>query len=127
MTERFNPSGQTADAPADTPALTAAQALIVWCTVPDDATAASLSDAILHARLAACVSALPAVQSRYWWQGKIDSGTEILLMIKTMPQAYPQLQQLIRAQHPYDVPEIIATPVVAGLPDYLSWLGASLV
>jgi periplasmic divalent cation tolerance protein len=97
-------------------------ARIVLCTCPDGDTAERLADGMLAARLAACVNILPAVRSLYYWQGQLESAEEIQLLIKTTAQALPRLEQYIQQQHPYEVPEIIAIPVVAGSPAYLQWL-----
>ena len=72
--------------------------------------------------VAACVNIGPAIASIYRWQGKIERAVERTLMIKTTTGSYPALEQLLRAEHPYDVPEIIAFAVTHGLPEYLTWL-----
>jgi periplasmic divalent cation tolerance protein len=64
------------------------------------------------------------VQSIYRWQGRVESATEIPLIIKSTATSYPALEALIRERHPYDVPEIIALPVTQGLPAYLNWVEA---
>jgi len=96
--------------------------LLVMTNLPDTATAAKLAQQIIEARLAACVNQLAPCTSIYRWQGKVESATEILLLIKTTPAAYAQLEKLIREVHPYELPEIIAVPVTAGLPAYLDWV-----
>ena len=96
--------------------------LLVITNLPDTATAAKLAQQIIEARLAACVNQLAPCTSTYRWQGKIESATEIPLLIKTTQTAYPQLEELIRRAHPYELPEIIAVPITAGLPAYLDWL-----
>jgi periplasmic divalent cation tolerance protein len=77
---------------------------------------------LVEARLAACVNLLPAVRSIYRWQGQIEEATEITLLIKTTSQQVDSLQRAIVKLHPYDVPEIIATPIVAGYAPYLQWI-----
>jgi len=79
---------------------------------------------VVEARLAACVNILPRVQSVYRWQGAVESASEIPLLIKTTAANYPALENAIRAQHPYEIPEIIALPVERGLPAYLNWVAA---
>ena len=100
------------------------QALIVFCNAPDAQVAAAIAQALVQRRLAACVNILPAVQSVYQWQGAIEQATEISLLIKTTPARYPELEAALVELHPYDVPEIIALPIAAGLPAYLHWIAA---
>lgn len=91
-------------------------------------TASSLEEAqkiatvLLNKRKAACINIMPQVQSSYWWQGKIDKAEESLLIIKTMASAIQDVIELVKANHSYTVPEIIALPIIAGNPDYLEWI-----
>ena len=103
---------------------TTAQALLVITNCPDEASANRIALAVVEARLAACVNLLPRVQSVYHWQGAVESASEVPLLIKTTAARYDALQAAIRELHPYDVPEIIALPIAAGLPAYLDWLAA---
>ncbi len=98
------------------------EVLLVITNLPDEQSAALLAQQIVEARAAACVNQLAPCTSTYRWQGKIASATEVPLLIKTTQAAYPRLEQLIRAAHPYELPEIIAVPVSAGLPAYLDWV-----
>lgn len=98
------------------------QALLVLTNVPDLECAQLIARTLVEARLAACVNLLPAVQSIYRWQGHIEEATEITLLIKTTSQQVDSLQTAIVKLHPYDVPEIIATPIVAGYAPYLQWI-----
>lgn len=91
-------------------------------TVPDRATAQRLAKACLEQHLVACANILPGVESVYWWQGKIESEQELLILFKTTSQNLSQLQDLILREHPYDVPEFISFPIDTGSPDYLSWI-----
>ncbi|MEA3186801.1 MAG: periplasmic divalent cation tolerance protein, partial [Chthoniobacter sp.] len=77
-------------------------------------------------KLAACVNLLPEIESIYRWKGKIEAATETLALIKTTIGKYQQLEQRIRALHPYEVPEIIALRPHDGLPDYLNWIEQSV-
>ncbi|SMC24459.1 divalent cation tolerance protein [Andreprevotia lacus DSM 23236] len=95
---------------------------MVICNCPDAACAERLATGLLAARLAACVSRPAAVTSTYHWNGAIETAQEFPLHIKTSLSAWPRLQAWLAGQHPYDVPEIIALPIVAGLPDYLAWI-----
>ncbi len=96
--------------------------LIVITNCPDEETANHIALAVVEARLAACVNILPRVQPIYRWQGAVESAVEVPLLIKTTAAAYPALEAAIRERHPYEVPEIIALPISAGLPAYLNWV-----
>lgn len=96
--------------------------LLVLSNVPDEVTAHKIARRVVEARLAACVNVLPAVRSIYQWEGKVEETGEVTLLIKTTQERYPALEAAIREAHPYDVPEIIAVPVTAGLPSYLKWV-----
>lgn len=98
------------------------ESLLVITNCPDEDCANAIALALVEEKLAACVNILPRVQSIYRWQGAVDSASEVPLLIKTLAAAYPALEQAIRQRHPYEVPEIIALPITAGLPAYLNWL-----
>lgn len=99
------------------------QILLVITNLPDAPAAQKLAHHLVETRAAACVSQLAPCISTYRWQGKIESATEVPLLIKTTQAAYPRLEKMIREAHPYELPEIIAVPVTAGLPAYLDWIG----
>jgi len=99
--------------------------LLVLTNLPDEAGAHALATALIEAKLAACVNILAPCRSVYRWQGRIEDATEVPLLIKTTAERYPALEAAIRAQHPYELPEIIAVPVDRGLPDYLAWVAAT--
>jgi periplasmic divalent cation tolerance protein len=96
--------------------------LLVLTNLPDAASAAQLAKTLIGARAAACVTQLAPCVSTYRWQGNIETSEEVQLLIKTTGEAYPRLEKLIREAHPYELPEIIAVPVTAGLPAYLDWV-----
>ncbi len=96
--------------------------LLVHTQLPDAASAQALATLLLEQRLAACVSILASVRSLYRWQGKLEISEEVPLLIKTVAARYAEVEALIKAQHPYELPEIIATPITLGLPGYLAWL-----
>jgi periplasmic divalent cation tolerance protein len=96
--------------------------LIVLTNCPDADVADRLARALVEGKLAACVNQLPAVSSTYRWQGAVERAVEVPLLIKTTQERLPEVQEAIRTLHPYEVPEIIAIPVVAGLPAYLRWV-----
>jgi periplasmic divalent cation tolerance protein len=78
--------------------------------------------ALLEQQLAACVNVIPSIDSLYTWEGEIRSDEEVLLMVKTTAAAFDALATVVRDVHPYEVPEIIALPIVAGTRDYLDWI-----
>jgi len=96
--------------------------LLVVTNLPDAASAAQMAKKLVEARAAACVNQLAACVSTYRWQGKIETASEIPLLIKTTRVAYPRLERLILEVHPYELPEIVVVPVTAGLPAYLNWV-----
>ena len=95
--------------------------VIVTTTVDTAPVAAALSAAVLEARLAACVQRLP-IQSDYWWQGVVQHGDEIMLVMKTKACLANRLISFIKEQHPYQTPEVVVTPVTGGLAGYLDWI-----
>lgn len=95
---------------------------LVITTCPDDDLAESLATALVKEGLAACVNILPTVRSIYKWQGQIESAEEFLLIIKSRVEDYPAVEQRITQLHSYELPEVIAVPIVNGLPAYLAWL-----
>ena len=96
--------------------------LLVITNLPDASSAQRLARQIIESSAAACVNQLAPCSSTYRWQGKIETASEVPLLIKTTREAYPRLEALIRAAHPYELPEIIAVPVSTGLPAYLDWV-----
>jgi len=99
-----------------------AHARVVLCSVPNEAAGEAIARALLEERLAACVNMLPGVRSLYRWQGKIEDDRELLLVIKTASDRYSELEQRIRALHPYQVCEVLALDVAEGSQPYLDWL-----
>jgi len=102
---------------------TAVNLVIVLVTAPDLKTARALARAALSARLIACANLIPKIESHYWWQEKIESATEVLLILKTQKSELPALEKLVLAKHPYDTPEFLVLPLCAGNQRYLNWLG----
>ena len=95
---------------------------MVLCNCPDEASADRLAQGVIEARLAACVNRLAPVQSVYRWNERIEIATEVPLLIKTTASRYEAVQAWLQAAHPYDIPEIIALPLAAGLRAYLAWI-----
>jgi periplasmic divalent cation tolerance protein len=98
---------------------------IVLVTAPDLKTARALAKAALKARLIACANLVPKIKSHYWWRGKLESGAEVLLILKTQKSTLAALEKLILARHPYATPEFLVLPLNAGSQKYLDWLAAS--
>jgi len=96
--------------------------LLVLTTFPDIDTAQRVAQAMVQEKLAACVNIMPAGQSVYMWEGKICKESEHLAVIKTMDDRYQQLEKFIQKQHPYELPEIVATQINKGSEKYLDWL-----
>jgi len=99
-------------------------ALLVITNLPERAAAERLADVLVDKRAAACVNILAPCRSVYRWQGALQREDEHPVLIKTTRAAYAELESLIRAHHPYELPEIIALPIEIGLPAYLDWVGA---
>ena len=99
---------------------------LVLVTAPDLKTARALAQAALAARLIACANLVPKIESHYWWQGKIESGQEVLLILKTRKSRLAALEKLVLARHPYETPEFLVLPLDKGSQGYLRWLGDSV-
>jgi len=95
---------------------------IALVTSPDLPTARALARTALNARLIACANLVPRIESHYWWQGKIVSSGEVLLILKTRKSKLPALEKLILTRHPYDTPEFLVLSLNAGSRRYLDWL-----
>jgi len=95
--------------------------IVVLCTVPEAETAQRLAKGLVEERLAACVNAIPGVKSYYRWQGKIETESEIQLVIKTRRGRFDALAAWIEANHPYELPELVAIPADRASEAYLAW------
>jgi periplasmic divalent cation tolerance protein len=100
--------------------------VLVLITAPDLKTARALARAALKAKLIACANLVPKIESHYWWQGKIESGAEVLLILKTQKSKLVALEKLIVARHPYDTPEFLVLPISRGNKQYLDWVAESV-
>lgn len=98
--------------------------LLVITNLPDQDSAARMAESLISRHLAACVNILAPCTSVYRWQDKVETTREIPLLIKTLATHYSKVEAAIRQQHPYELPEIIAVPIHAGLPEYLAWVEA---
>ncbi|RMF94704.1 MAG: divalent-cation tolerance protein CutA [Planctomycetota bacterium] len=95
---------------------------LVMTTIDDESKAQTLADALVEARLAACIQIVGPIRSTYPWKGKVEHATEWLLLIKSRKALYRSLEAFIREHHAYEVPELVQLDITAGLPEYLSWI-----
>jgi periplasmic divalent cation tolerance protein len=100
--------------------------VVVLVTAPDVKTGRKLARAALAARLVACINLIPRIESHYWWQGKIEAGAEVLLVLKTTTARLAALEKLVVAKHPYDTPEFVVLPISRGNRRYLDWVRDSV-
>jgi periplasmic divalent cation tolerance protein len=98
---------------------------IVLVTAPDLKTARQLARAALKAKLIACANLVPAVESHYWWQRKLERGGEVLMILKATRRTLAKLEKLILKLHPYDTAEFVVLPVSGGSTRYLAWWAQS--
>ena len=98
--------------------------IVVFTTVPDKISGERIAQALVESRVAACASLCLPCESTYWWQGAVSRETEHTLIIKTTARLYPAVEQKIRELHPYEVPEIIALPILRGSQPYLDWIAS---
>ena len=92
---------------------------VIFITAGSKEEAEKLSRGMVEKKLAFCVNTVPSIQSTYHWEGKLQLDEEVLLIIKTRKEKYNALENWVKQNHSYDVPEIISLPVQKGLPEYL--------
>jgi len=97
-------------------------AIVVLTNLPDRDTAHALARALVEGRLAACVNVGAAVDSMYHWRGQIETGVEVPVAIKTRATLFTKVEAEVRRIHPYELPEIIAVPIVDGFAPYVDWI-----
>lgn len=96
--------------------------IVVFITAPSEDLAVTIARALVETRLAACANLIKGVRSIYKWQDKIEDDAEVLMIIKTRRELFDPLRAKVKELHSYEVPEIIALPIIAGSDDYLKWL-----
>jgi len=101
--------------------------IVVFITTASREEAERIGRMLVERRLAACVNIVPAVTSFFWWEGRIASESETLMIVKTSRGRFGDLSAAVSAQHSYSVPEIIALPIIDGVPAYLAWLKENLL
>lgn len=99
-------------------------AQLVYVTTPTQAEAESLARLAVEGRLAACANILPGMRSLYWWQDKLESADETVLLLKTTAELAPALIRALTEAHSYDCPCVVALPIATGNPDFLRWIEA---
>ena len=99
---------------------------LVFVTAPEIKTARKLAKAALTARVAACANLIPKLESHYWWQGKLESSAEVLILFKTTAACLARLERLILKNHPYNTPEFVVVRLDGGSRRYLRWVDASV-
>lgn len=97
--------------------------IVLFITASNGEEAHKIAEVLLNQRKVACVNIVPTVSSLFWWQDKLDSAQESLLIVKTKASLLPEIVNLVKGVHSYEVPEIIALPIVGGNQDYLEWIG----
>ncbi|MBA3962016.1 MAG: divalent-cation tolerance protein CutA [Chthoniobacterales bacterium] len=98
------------------------EVLLVLSTFPDRGKAQRIAEELVAGHFAACANVASAVDSFYWWKGEMETANEVLVYFKTSGEKFPAFEEKLRELHPYDMPEIIALPVVAGSEEYLVWV-----
>jgi periplasmic divalent cation tolerance protein len=100
--------------------------IVVYITARDSEEAEKIARQLLKRRQAACVNIVPGVSSHFWWQNRLDSAQECLLVAKTKDTLLPDIVKSVRKIHSYGVPEIIALPIVGGSQEYLDWIDSEV-
>jgi periplasmic divalent cation tolerance protein len=98
------------------------RAVLVYTTYPSLVEAERIGKAVLEKRLAACVNILPGMISHYWWEGAIERGEEVVMIIKTRASQAEEVRAAVKEMHSYTVPAILVLPIEGGEPAYLDWL-----
>jgi periplasmic divalent cation tolerance protein len=96
--------------------------IVVLITTSCEEEAHRIAELLVNHKKAACVNVVPRIDSLFWWEGKVDSVRESLLLVKTKASLFPEIVEMVKGTHSYGVPEIIALPIIAGSQDYLKWL-----
>jgi periplasmic divalent cation tolerance protein len=100
--------------------------LTVFCTFPDLEVARRIVDRLIEGGFIACGNIFPGVESIYRWKGQIERSSEVLAILKTTKERYSNLESVFKEVHPYEVPELVATPISEGLPAYLAWIAENV-
>lgn len=96
--------------------------IVVLVTTPNREVAERIARKLVETRLAACINIIDSIKSMYWWKGRIEEDNEVLMIIKTRLDVFNDLVEEVKKNHVYEVPEVIALPVIIGYRDYINWL-----
>ncbi|HQO04243.1 MAG TPA: divalent-cation tolerance protein CutA [Spirochaetota bacterium] len=96
--------------------------IVVFCTVPSEETGHAIAESLVGKQFAACVNITGDIHSTYSWKGEVCRESERLLIIKSRPELFGDIEKEICTLHPYEVPEIISVPITQGFQPYLSWI-----
>lgn len=96
--------------------------IVIFITTAEEQEAQSIANLLLDKRLIACANIVPKVSSMFWWQGALESEDECMLILKTKRSLLDDVVDEVKAAHSYDVPEVIALPIIGGNQDYLNWI-----
>ena len=99
--------------------------IVIFITAKDYDQAAKISQHLVDQKLIACANILNGVKSLFWWEGKVDEANEVLLILKTRKSLFKKIEKAVKALHSYEVPEIIALPIIEGHKPYLKWVNES--
>jgi len=100
--------------------------IIIFITTSNKKEAQKIAQALMAGKLAACVNIIENIQSLFWWKAKVDLARESLLIVKSVKPKLAKIIRLVKSLHSYQVPEIIALPILAGNKDYLRWIDESI-
>ena len=101
--------------------------VVIFVTANDAQEAQKIAQLLLKRRQAACVNIIPDIESRFWWQDKLDSSRECMLVIKSKALLLPEIIKSVKRNHSNEVPEIIAIPIIGGNQDYLDWIDNEVI
>jgi len=100
--------------------------IVVFITAPNKKEARHIAEKLIKNKACACVNIVDKIESLFWWQGKVDHAAEVLLIIKSKKSKLPRIIKLVKSIHSYDLPEIIALPIIDGEKNYLRWIDGSI-
>jgi periplasmic divalent cation tolerance protein len=100
--------------------------IVVLVTAANLVEAQQIAGALTESKMAACVNIVPEIHSYFWWQGKLDTAHESLLIVKSRSDKLQDVINIVKSKHNYETPEIIALPIIGGNDDYLNWIDESL-
>jgi periplasmic divalent cation tolerance protein len=99
-----------------------AEEVVIFITASSQEEAQMITDVLLDQKIAACINIVPSVKSCFWWEGKKETAEEVLLIVKSAQSLVDAVIRLVKEVHSYEVPEVVALPIISGNPDYLKWL-----